>query len=81
MAVETIRDKWEEFAAIVMPIDTPPWIRQQFRRAFYAGAIAVLDIGIQAGDDMISPRELEAKVEALLGETTEFVDLLAKGDA
>ncbi|WP_088893147.1 hypothetical protein [Leptolyngbya ohadii] len=66
----TIRQKWQQFERSVMPIDASPIQKQEMRRAFYAGAFALLDIVAQIGSDESISEEAGAllldKIEAEL---------------
>jgi hypothetical protein len=42
--MNTIQEAWESFERAVVPIDAPPIQRQEMRKAFYAGAVSMLNI-------------------------------------
>ena len=46
----TIRDAWTSFDSAVVPLDASPLQHVEMRRAFYAGAIAVIDITAAIAD-------------------------------
>lgn len=52
--MNTIQHYWESFEASVVPKTAGPVQRQEMRRAFYAGAIAMQSIQFTVGDEDIS---------------------------
>lgn len=71
-----VADLWQSYAARVLPPDAPPVQRQETRRAFYAGAGAVLS-GVLLGL-VESPGPAEADTEA---DTQAINELLEELDA
>jgi hypothetical protein len=78
--MNTIHDKWSEFEKVINP-SAGAIQRKEMRRSFYAGAMAVLSITINIGDDAISEDAGVAMIEGLHQETQLFAAQVIKGDA
>ena len=79
--MNTIQEQWESFATRVVPKDAPAIQRKEMRRAFYAGAEAMMRINFAIGHDSISE---DAGIQILNGcqdECRRFAEQVAKGNA
>jgi hypothetical protein len=72
---------WESYERDVMPRDAGQDQRVETRRAFYAGAKAVLQMALQIGEDSVSEAQGVILLETLKRECEAFVDLIRKGKA
>ena len=52
--MNTVQEQWQIFEALVVPKNAPPVQRQEMRRAFYAGAEAMMRIQWNIGDSSVS---------------------------
>jgi hypothetical protein len=70
-----IRDQWDSFRSRVIPKHVGAVQRQEMRRAFYAGAAAMLDalmMGLTDGPEAEEPDLV--KMEEIAKELREFTD-------
>jgi hypothetical protein len=75
----TVASQWESFAALVLPADAGDVQRQETRRAFYAGAQALLGLmmhGLEAtdevtDDDVASLTRLQEELAAFVRDVKE----------
>lgn len=72
---------WESFVRAVMPRNAPAVQRQEMRRAFYAGAWAMLCAFREIGEDSVSEDEGVAVMERLKTEVETFYGQVRKGRA
>jgi hypothetical protein len=72
---------WESYQSQVMPHDAGHSQRVETRRAFYAGAQAVLQMALAIGEDSVSEAQGIILLETLKRECEAFVDLIRKGKA
>lgn len=70
-----IASEWNNFEKAVIPSNAPLVQRKEMRRAFYAGAWAILQAAKELGDDSISE---EAGVVALEAMEVEFVEFMSR---
>lgn len=49
--MNTIQEQWDSFLADVIPSNAPMTQRVEMRKAFYCGAIAMIDINYTVGGD------------------------------
>lgn len=70
--MRTIKAKWDSFEAKVLPKDCSEVQREEMRRAFYAGAAALLAL-----NDEIAAFDTEAKGIALLSALYEEAEAFA----
>lgn len=79
--MNTIAEQWATFAAMVMPKDAEPVQRQEMRRAFYAGAEAMLRLQWIAGDSRVTENGAMAMIEGWHDECRRFALQVAAGTA
>jgi hypothetical protein len=77
----TVKASWESFEEAVMPPDAGRVQRQEMRRAFYAGAWAVLCTVREVGEESVSEADGVATLEAIKAELQAFQFLITKGRA
>jgi hypothetical protein len=75
----TLLSEWDSYRTLVVPADAPPIQQQETRRAFYAGAQAML-VMISATSER-GPDEGVADIEALQVELAAFVGRVQAGKA
>ena len=76
--VLTLAAEWATFEAALMPSVPDAQARKVFRRAFYAGAMAMLHIQARAaGDADVTEAEMTARMEAICDELRGFVGEMA----
>lgn len=79
--MNTVQEQWDYFASMVVPKDAPDIQRTEMKRAFYAGAEAMMRINFAVGVDEIS---VEAGMQIFVGceeECRRFAQLVADGKA
>ena len=76
-----IARQWQQFERSSIPKTAPPIQRQEMRRAFYAGAAALLHLAKGLGDDELTEDAGAAALEAMQQEIMEFFDRVAEGKA
>jgi hypothetical protein len=79
----TLAAEWASFEATLGGVSDPE-IRMVFRRAFYAGALAILHIQThpgRGGSREPTEAEMAARMEAISEELTQFAGEIAKGEA
>lgn len=79
--MNTIAEQWALFESGVLPRGCPPVQRQEMRRAFYAGAEAMLRLGYSVGDKSISENAGVAMFEGWHDECRRFAQQVAQGQA
>jgi len=79
--MNTIAEQWVAFEVLVMPKDAPPVQRQEMRRAFYAGAEAMLRLQYAAGDRDVSENAGVMMLEGWHDECRRFAQQVAQGGA
>jgi hypothetical protein len=79
--MRTIAAKWADFEKTVVPATAPPVQRTEMRRSFYAGAISVLNITTELGEDHISEEAGAAILDGLCDEARMYEDDLRAGRA
>jgi hypothetical protein len=72
---------WESYERDVMPHDAGHSQRVETRRAFYAGAQAVLQMALAIGEDSVSEAQGVFALEVLRQECEAFVGLIREGKA
>jgi hypothetical protein len=72
---------WESYESQVMPRDAGRSQRTETRRAFYAGAQALLQVVLATGEDSVTEDQGVIVLEVLRRECEAFVDLIRKGKA
>lgn len=82
MKKKLMAEQWGIFSERVMPIDAPAIQKQEMRRAFYAGAQAILFRVIAAFSPETEPTEADLKVmDDLNQELNDFGQALKEGRA
>lgn len=79
--MNTIAEQWAVLEAAVIPKNAPPVQRQEMRRAFYAGAEAMLRLQWGVGDKAVSEDAGVAMMEGWHEECRLFAQQVAAGDA
>jgi hypothetical protein len=79
--MNTIQSKWELFERLVIPKDAPEIQRKEMRRAFYAGAEAILQLQFVIGEESISEDAAMAMLTGLHSECAQFGQQIASGHA
>lgn len=79
--MNTIQAQWSTFEAMVVPKNAPPVQRQEMRRAFYAGAEAMMRIQWAIGDESISEDAGVAILEGCRDEAQRFALQVQNGSA
>jgi hypothetical protein len=79
--MEIVKDAWESFERRVVADDAPPIQRQEMRRAFYAGAWAVLITCETISAPDISQEQAVAILASCRKECERFVALMNMGRA
>jgi hypothetical protein len=76
--VLTLAAEWATFEGALMPSVPDAQARKVFRRAFYAGALAMLHIQANAGGDMdVTEADMAARMEAICDELRGFAGKMA----
>lgn len=70
-----LQEQWQSFDQAIIPKNAPPIQRQEMRRAFYAGAFAMLNISKQLGDEDI---DMDAGVAVLEGVEQEIQQFFSR---
>jgi hypothetical protein len=76
---ETVKAMWEGFEKDVIPDDAPLVQVQEMRRAFYAGAWAMLVGCKSVGNDDVTEDEGVAQLESWRKECERFVAMMNMG--
>lgn len=76
---QTVDEQWQDFLEVVIPNDAPPIQRQEMKRAFYAGATAMLDLVCVVSED--EEEIAHQKMSGLAAELGEFAQQVADGKA
>ena len=71
-SASTIEEVWKLFAGLVLPPNVPPIQFIEMRKAFYAGAAAMLELVMMVGDDSFEEDAGVQRLESLSQELTEF---------
>jgi len=79
--MNTIQAQWSTFEAMVVPKKASPVQRQEMRRAFYAGAEAMMRIQWAIGDENISEDAGVQILEGCYDEVRRFALQVQNGDA
>ena len=79
--MNTVQEQWESFASLVIPKNAPPVQRQEMRRAFYAGAEAMMRIQWAIGGEGISEQAGIQILEGCSDELKRFAQQVAQGRA
>lgn len=75
-------EQWDQFARKVLPIDAPQDQRREMRRAFYAGAQAILFRVIQAFAPETEPTDADLQLmQDVHDELQDFAKLIEQGRA
>ena len=75
----TIAEQWELLSANVIPDDAPIIQRVEMKRAFYAGAAAVLDLHYIIGDTKYSEDAAIAMIDGWQDECVCFAHQMESG--
>ena len=76
--VLTLAAEWATFEAALMPSVPDAQARKVFRRAFYAGALAMLHIQAHTAEDSkVTEAELAARMESICDELRGFIGEMA----
>jgi hypothetical protein len=76
--VLTLAAEWATFEAALMPSVPDTQARKVFRRAFYAGAMAILHIQAHAAEERdVTEAEMAARMEAICDELRGFIGEMA----
>lgn len=74
--------QWDQFARAILPAGVSQVQRQEMRRAFYAGAQAILFRVIQAFAPETEPTDADVQImKDLNQELSDFADLVKQGRA
>lgn len=79
--MNTVQEQWQTFEALVMPANAPPIQRQEMRRAFYAGAEAMMRVQWNIGGEEISEDAGVQILEGCRDELQRFAQQVANGTA
>lgn len=79
--MNTIRKQWDIFNTTVIPADAPAIQRKEMRRAFYAGAEALLRINFEIGGENVSEDQGMTILNGLNEECFDFAKQVAAGKA
>ncbi len=79
--MNTVQEKWDSFSLLVVPKDASPVQRQEMRRAFYAGAEAMMQIQWAVGAEDISEDAGIHILEGCRSELQGFVEQVVAGEA
>jgi len=79
--MNTIQRHWDAYLAMVVPVDAPPVQIQETRRAFYAGAEAMMCINRAIGEPGIAENDAVKMMEGCATELRSFSDDVANGKA
>ena len=79
--MKTIHEVWESLEAAAIPADAPDIQRQEMRRAFYAGAQAMLHLAFSVGPESVSEDEGAAMLERWRLEVLAFSRAIREGKA
>ena len=79
---QLMAEQWDEFARKVLPVNCSPVQRQEMRRAFYAGAQAILFRVIAAFAPETEPTEADLQVMDDVNQELEtFAKMVQQGRA
>ena len=81
MPGDTVKGAWESFEAHVIPADSPLVQVQECRRAFYAGAMAMLSMCESVGETGVSEDEGVRRLEGWRKECERFIAMMNMGRA
>ena len=76
--MNTIKEQWDSFRMLVVPADASEVQLQETRRAFYAGAEAMMRIQFNIGDKDVSEDEGVAILSACHDEAEEVAQKVRK---
>lgn len=74
-----LEEQWNGFARAVIPADAPKVQRREMKRAFYAGAEAMMRIQYAIGSESVTEAEAIKTLEACQKEAHEFAHQVAIG--
>ena len=77
----SIAQQWESFSANVLPRDAPTVQRQEMRRAFYAGAHAMLEMTSAICDPSVSEDAGVHMIHGWFEESAHFAQQVVAGSA
>ena len=80
-AFESVAQWWDAFARATLPRNCSTVQRWEVRRAFYAGAFAMLTACANIGEDAVSEEQGIQWLEAWRKEITEFYESVKAGTA
>jgi hypothetical protein len=76
----SMAENWKRFAEMVLPADAPDIQRSEMRKAFYAGATAILGIMEELTDECTEPTDRDMEmVEAVHRELQDFAAAVGAG--
>lgn len=79
--MNTIEKEWMQYEALVIPKDAGSIQRQETRRAFYAGAQALLEMTNSLGEETVSEDAAVAILQGWHEECQLFTMEIVKGNA
>ena len=79
--IPTIRDKWNGYLESVVPAAASAAQVIETRRAFYAGALAVMTINSRIGEPDVTEDEGCRAMDNAMSDLTEFLQLLRENRA
>ncbi len=79
--MNSVKEAWESFEAAVIPEDAPAVQRSEMRRAFYAGAWAMLMGCSSIGETSVTEEEGVAMLESWKKECERFYLMMNMGRA
>lgn len=79
--MNTIQEQWNSFAQAAIPASAPAVQRSEMKRAFYAGAEAMMRIQYTIGGKDISEAAAMHILDGCQQETHDFARLVASGKA
>jgi len=79
--MNTIQEQWDVFSLMVVPKGASTVQKQEMRRAFYAGAEAMMRIQFTVGDNNMSETAGVQVLEGCRDELNRFAQQVAQGKA
>lgn len=81
-SMKTIAQRWDKFAALVLPQNCHPMLTREMKRAFYAGFYIALVTGLEMADESKDSDDIGATMlQRLNDECQRFVADLQAGRA
>ena len=79
--MNTIQEQWEQFESLVINPNAPDVQRSEMKRAFYAGAQALLNVEWAIADTSLSDDAVVEMLEGCYQEIQMFADQVKQGKA